>query len=177
MALPANISTPIASRRSTCNPFTIAAAVPELKRAKFRLFKLLYAKVLQKVSEYYKMFRGVFSQPLINKQMPKQCIPTENVMERDDRAEMKSEVIRDLQSQAVNKKRSVMVDGHRTSVLLEPIYWDQLRECASQRQMVVNELITLIGQQRNGSLSSAIRVFVLENVLKSRCFVRAAFVM
>jgi predicted DNA-binding ribbon-helix-helix protein len=28
----------------------------------------------------------------------------------------------------------------------------------------VNELVTLIDQQRNGSLSSAIRVFVLETV-------------
>jgi predicted DNA-binding ribbon-helix-helix protein len=33
--------------------------------------------------------------------------------------------------------------------------------------MSVNELVTLIDQQRNGSLSSAIRVFVLENAHKS----------
>jgi predicted DNA-binding ribbon-helix-helix protein len=77
---------------------------------------------------------------------------------------MKSETIRDLPSQAVSKKRSVVVAGHRTSVSLEPIFWDQLREIASQRRISVNELVTLIDQQRNGSLSSAIRVFVLETV-------------
>ncbi len=77
---------------------------------------------------------------------------------------MKSETIRDLPSQAVSKKRSVVVAGHRTSVSLEPIFWDQLREIAAQRRISVNELVTLIDQQRNGSLSSAIRVFVLETV-------------
>jgi predicted DNA-binding ribbon-helix-helix protein len=86
---------------------------------------------------------------------------------------IKLEVIQGLSSQAVNKKRSVVVDGHRTSVSLEPIFWDQLREISSQRRMSVNELVTLIGQQRNGSLSSAIRVFVLENVLKLHRFARA----
>lgn len=91
-------------------------------------------------------------------------------MERDDPADMKSEVIRGLPVQAVNKKRSVKISGHRTSVSLEPIFWDQLRKAASQQRMTVNELIALIGQQRNGSLSSAIRVFVLENVHKSHCF-------
>jgi predicted DNA-binding ribbon-helix-helix protein len=39
--------------------------------------------------------------------------------------------------------------------------------------MSVNELVTLIDQQRNGSLSSAIRVFVLENAHKSHRFARA----
>jgi len=77
---------------------------------------------------------------------------------------MKSEAIRDLSSQAVNKKRSVVVAGHRTSVSLEPIFWDQLRTIAQQRRLSVNELVTLIDQQRNGSLSSAIRVFVLESL-------------
>ena len=81
-----------------------------------------------------------------------------------DRTEMKSETISDLPNQAVSKKRSVVVAGHRTSVSLEPIFWDQLREIASQRRISVNELVTLIDQQRNGSLSSAIRVFVLETV-------------
>ena len=86
---------------------------------------------------------------------------------------IKLEVIQGLSSQAVNKKRSVKVDGHRTSVSLEPIFWDQLGEISSQRRMSVNELVTLIGHQRNGSLSSAIRVFVLENVPKSHRFARA----
>ncbi len=95
-------------------------------------------------------------------------------MEWDNRAEMKSQIIRGLPSQAVNKKRSVMVGGCRTSVSLEPIFRDQLRKIASQRHMSVSNLITLINQQRDGSLSSAIRVFVLENVHKSHRIARAA---
>lgn len=77
---------------------------------------------------------------------------------------MKQAVISDLPNQAVNKKRSVVVAGHRTSVSLEPIFWEQLRTIANQRRLSVNELVTLIDQQRNGSLSSAIRVFVLESL-------------
>jgi predicted DNA-binding ribbon-helix-helix protein len=79
---------------------------------------------------------------------------------------MKSEVISDLSSQAVSKKRSVVVSGHRTSVSLEPVFWDQLRAIAAQQRVSVNELVTKIDQQRSGSLSSAIRVFVLESLQK-----------
>lgn len=79
---------------------------------------------------------------------------------------MISDVIRDLPRQAVSKKRSVVVSGHRTSVSLEPIFWDQLRALAAQRRVSVNELVTHIDQQRAGSLSSAIRVFVLQSVQK-----------
>ena len=79
---------------------------------------------------------------------------------------MKSDVIRELPRQAVSKKRSVVVSGHRTSVSLEPIFWDQLRAIAAQRRISVNELVTHIDQQRAGSLSSAIRVFVLQSVQK-----------
>ncbi len=85
---------------------------------------------------------------------------------KHDRTEMKSEVIRGLSDQGGSKKRSVIVGGHRTSVSLEPIFWDQLRTFAAQRRISVNELVTAIDQQRSGSLSSAIRVFVLENVRK-----------
>ncbi len=85
---------------------------------------------------------------------------------KHDRTEMKSEVLRDLASQAGSKKRSVIVGGHRTSVSLELFFWEQLRTFAAQRRISVNELVTEIDQQRSGSLSSAIRVFVLENVRK-----------
>ncbi len=85
---------------------------------------------------------------------------------KHDRPEMRSEVIRDLSSQAGSKKRSVIVGGQSTSVSLDPFFWEQLRTFAAQRRISVNELVTQIDQQRSGSLSSAIRVFVLENVRK-----------
>jgi predicted DNA-binding ribbon-helix-helix protein len=79
---------------------------------------------------------------------------------------MKTEVIRELSTQAVSKKRSVVVAGHRTSVSLEPIFWEQLRALAAKRRISVNELVSKIDQKRVGSLSSAIRVFVLDAVRK-----------
>ncbi|MSO81412.1 MAG: aryl-sulfate sulfotransferase [Alphaproteobacteria bacterium] len=62
------------------------------------------------------------------------------------------------------KKRSVVVAGHRTSVSLETVFWDRLRDIASDRSLSVNELVTDIDRQRPGSLSSAIRVFVLREL-------------
>ena len=73
-------------------------------------------------------------------------------------------IIENLPHQSANKKRSVVVAGHRTSVSLENAFWDHLRKLAKGRRISVNELVTEIDQSRDGSLSSAIRVFVLENL-------------
>ena len=73
-------------------------------------------------------------------------------------------IIETLPHQSANKKRSVVVAGHRTSVSLENAFWDHLRKLAKGRRISVNELVTEIDQSRDGSLSSAIRVFVLENL-------------
>jgi acyl-CoA thioester hydrolase len=59
------------------------------------------------------------------------------------------------------KKRSVVVAGHRTSVSLERVFWESLREIARAQDKTVNQLIGEIDQGRGGNLSSAIRVFVL----------------
>ncbi len=74
---------------------------------------------------------------------------------------MIADVVSALPRQITNKKRSVVVAGHRTSVSLEPVFWDHLREIARKRRKSVNELVTEIDQNRDGSLSSAIRVYVL----------------
>jgi predicted DNA-binding ribbon-helix-helix protein len=73
-------------------------------------------------------------------------------------------IIETFPHQSANKKRSVVVAGHRTSVSLENAFWDHLRKLAKGRRISVNELVTEIDQSRDGSLSSAIRVFVLENL-------------
>ncbi len=85
---------------------------------------------------------------------------------KHDRTEMKSEVIRGLSGQGVSQKRSVVVGGRGTSVWLQPVFWEQLHALAAQRRISVNALVTQIDQQRTGTLSSAIRVFVLESVRK-----------
>lgn len=75
-------------------------------------------------------------------------------------------VVDTLPRQSTNKKRSVVVAGHHTSVSLENVFWDHLREVAKTRRMSVNELVTEIDRERDGSLSSAIRVFVLHDLRK-----------
>ena len=60
------------------------------------------------------------------------------------------------------RKRSVVIAGHRTSGSLENAFWDSLKSIAGQRGETVNQIVTRIDGQRSGTLSSAIRLFVLE---------------
>jgi predicted DNA-binding ribbon-helix-helix protein len=60
-------------------------------------------------------------------------------------------------------KRSVRIAGHATSISLEVAFWQGLCDIASSRQMSVNALIATIDATRNGNLSSAIRLFVLDS--------------
>ncbi len=60
------------------------------------------------------------------------------------------------------RKRSVRVAGHHTSVSVEEAFWRALKETAARRGVSLNDLITEIDRRRAGNLSSAIRVFVLE---------------
>jgi predicted DNA-binding ribbon-helix-helix protein len=62
------------------------------------------------------------------------------------------------------KKRSVVITGHRTSVSLENAFWDALKVIAGRKNFTVNQLVTEIDKQRNGNLSSAIRVYVLTSL-------------
>lgn len=61
------------------------------------------------------------------------------------------------------KKHSVTVAGHRTSISLEAAFWEALQLIARLRAVSVNRLIAEIDEARSSNLSSAIRVFVLEN--------------
>lgn len=62
-------------------------------------------------------------------------------------------------------KRSVVIDGHKTSVSLEEPFWTLVREIAGTERVSVSGLLRAIDQQRrNANLSSAIRVYVLTNV-------------
>ena len=55
------------------------------------------------------------------------------------------------------------IAGHRTSVTLEPVFWRAVREIAQQRGQTIAALITRIDTERDGNLSSALRVFVIEH--------------
>ena len=63
-------------------------------------------------------------------------------------------------------KRSVVIAGHQTSVSLEHAFWHALKQAAARRGMTINDLVTHIDEQRAGNLSSAIRVFLLEESLR-----------
>jgi predicted DNA-binding ribbon-helix-helix protein len=61
------------------------------------------------------------------------------------------------------KKRSVTLGGHKTSVSLEDAFWKALGEIARRWHVTPSELIEEINANRKqGNLSSAIRLFVLE---------------
>lgn len=62
-------------------------------------------------------------------------------------------------------KRSVVIDGHKTSVSLEEPFWSLVREIAETEGTSVSALLRDIDRQRrHANLSSAIRVHVLETV-------------
>ena len=62
-------------------------------------------------------------------------------------------------------KRSVVIGGHKTSVSLEDPFWTEVRAIADAEKMTVSSLLRRIDRERsNANLSSAIRVYVLENV-------------
>ena len=61
-------------------------------------------------------------------------------------------------------KRSVVINGHKTSVSLEDPFWTELKNIAHTRQVTMSELVTKIEDTREQSnLSSAIRLFVLHH--------------
>jgi predicted DNA-binding ribbon-helix-helix protein len=61
-------------------------------------------------------------------------------------------------------KRSVVVDGHKTSVSLEDEFWKGLKEIAAARNAPLSDLVAMIDHRREqGNLSSSLRLFVLES--------------
>jgi predicted DNA-binding ribbon-helix-helix protein len=66
-----------------------------------------------------------------------------------------------MKSQAI--KRSIRVDGHKTSITLEDAFWSGLKEIAQAQGATVAQTVTEIDKTRQRSnLSSAVRLFVLD---------------
>ncbi|MEX0810289.1 MAG: ribbon-helix-helix domain-containing protein [Dongiaceae bacterium] len=72
------------------------------------------------------------------------------------------------------RKRSVSIAGHRTSLSLEPAFWDALRALAQERGRSINAIIEEIDQAasqsgaRDINLSSAVRVHLLRHAQQTR---------
>lgn len=63
-------------------------------------------------------------------------------------------------------KRSVEIAGHKTSISLEPVFWEMLREAATLEGMPVNALVARIDAERLQAdvppgLAGAIRVWLV----------------
>ena len=59
-------------------------------------------------------------------------------------------------------KRSVVIDGHKTSVSLEDAFWSELKKIALGQHLTMSDVVSKIDAERQeGNLSSAIRLFVL----------------
>ena len=63
-------------------------------------------------------------------------------------------------------KRSVQIAGHKTSISLEPIFWDMLRDAAAREDVPINALVARIDAERIKAetppgLASAIRVWLV----------------
>ncbi len=58
------------------------------------------------------------------------------------------------------------IAGHRTSITLEQPFWTELEEIACTQNASVTELVRRIdaGRDEQGSLTSAVRVFILEQL-------------
>ncbi|WP_298306883.1 ribbon-helix-helix domain-containing protein [uncultured Erythrobacter sp.] len=63
-------------------------------------------------------------------------------------------------------KRSIAIEGHRTSISLEPVFWDMLKAAAQEAEIPVSALVAKIDAERIQSntppgLASAIRVWLV----------------
>ena len=64
---------------------------------------------------------------------------------------------------AGKRKRSLTIAGHRTSLSLEPEFWDALKQAADHDGKSLAALVGEIDSARQGrNLSSAVRVWVLK---------------
>ncbi len=63
-------------------------------------------------------------------------------------------------------KRSVEIAGHKTSISLEPLFWDLLRHAAADEGLPVNALVARIDAERISStsppgLAGALRLWLM----------------
>jgi predicted DNA-binding ribbon-helix-helix protein len=65
-------------------------------------------------------------------------------------------------------KRSIEIAGHKTSISLEPLFWDLLRQAADREGLPINAIVARIDAERIAAerppgLAGAIRLWLLVN--------------
>ena len=65
------------------------------------------------------------------------------------------------------EKRSLTISKHKTSVSLEPEYWDIIDNISIEKGLSISGVIELIDKEKNGNnLTSGIRVYALNYLIK-----------
>ena len=65
------------------------------------------------------------------------------------------------------EKRSITISKHKTSVSLEPEYWDIIDNISIEKGLSISGVIELIDKEKNGNnLASEIRVYALNYLIK-----------
>jgi predicted DNA-binding ribbon-helix-helix protein len=62
-------------------------------------------------------------------------------------------------------QHAVTIGGHKTSISLEPCFWEALRKAARDRRVSIGELLARIEADGPKNLSSAVRVRLFEGNL------------
>ena len=66
-------------------------------------------------------------------------------------------------------KKSLILSGHKTSVALENDFWIALEMIAKNKSISMDSIIqTIDKKERNGSLASALRVFILNSFIEMK---------
>ena len=69
---------------------------------------------------------------------------------------------------AKDLKRSLTIAGHRTSLSLEPEFWQALQECARAEKKTIAAIVAELDRTRGTrNLSSAIRVWLYKRAKKA----------
>jgi predicted DNA-binding ribbon-helix-helix protein len=69
-----------------------------------------------------------------------------------------------MKSKSLVFKHSIIIDGHKTSVSLEDVFWNALRDIARERRETLSHLVASIDANRQAAnLSSALRIFILRH--------------
>lgn len=65
-------------------------------------------------------------------------------------------------NQSVLVCRNVTVNGRRTSLRMEPLLWDSLKDIAEREKLTVNQVCSEIDNRRDAAnLTAALRVFII----------------
>lgn len=53
-------------------------------------------------------------------------------------------------------KHSITIEGHQTSISLEPVFWEALRRAAQEEQLPLSTLVARIDEERLAMLNAAL---------------------